>query len=250
MNFAVLSPAEGRRQRVALMRDIRREEKRKIRAHLGDLRQQIRETRAQRKAALAEAKQRCRNERLAARERARATRERVLQELRATLLAERFGARQACAVRMAQARSINDRIHRTRAELEAERAHQADMRRIERGHRQRTKEVHRASARERRSESDDAVLQNLPPEYHALWNRVKGSIRGSDRKSRTEAFLEYAEAHPAEWLEGIETKTDAVIRELETRHSEMHRSLREPHPPVEEPMDAAPESYEGAFAGL
>ena len=52
--------------------------------------------------------------------------------------------------------------------------------------------------RERRSESDDEVLYNIPPELVPTWEHVKRGIRGNDRKSRTEAFLEWVELHPSE----------------------------------------------------
>jgi hypothetical protein len=151
----------------------------------------------------------------------------VLQELRKALLAERFQARQTCSARMSEARGISERIHRTRAELEAERSFQRDMRRIERGNRQRAQQAHRATAAERRSESDDAVRANVPPEYLGLWEKVKGSIRGSDRMSRTEAFLHWIEEHPEEHFAAIDDKTDALIRELEARERDASRAFQD-----------------------
>lgn len=49
-----------------------------------------------------------------------------------------------------------------------------------------------------RSESDDEVRQNIPPELLPTFEVVKRSIKAHDRKSRTEAFLEWVEAHPSE----------------------------------------------------
>jgi hypothetical protein len=63
-----------------LWREIEREERRKARAKLADLRLQIKQARARRKQALFEAKERCRTERIAARERARATRLRAQRD--------------------------------------------------------------------------------------------------------------------------------------------------------------------------
>lgn len=241
----LLSPAAGRRQLQALMREIAREERKKKRLHLLDLRQQIRAARAQRKEALATAKQTCRTERLAARERGRALRERVLQELREALAAERARARETCSVRLSEARGISDRIARVRAELEAERAFQREMRRIERANRQRAKEAHRTTAAERRSESDDAVRGAIPPELVPLWERVKRSIRGSDRESRLENFLRYAEENPHEVLEIMNDRTEEFIRELEERERHAHRALKEPAswPETFDVGDTAPESY-------
>ncbi|HEY2509958.1 MAG TPA: hypothetical protein VGI39_03855 [Polyangiaceae bacterium] len=66
---------------------------------------------------------------------------------------------------------------------------------------------------------------------------MKGSIRGTARESRLERFYRYAEEHPDEYLEAIEDKTEALIRDLERRqrepseastHPKRGRSPREP----------------------
>jgi len=217
------------------MRQIARDQRRQQREHLVDLRSQVRQARAERHAALVDAKTRCRNERRAVRERLQALRERVLQDLQETVAGERAAAKEACSIRQNEARRVSDRIKRVRAELEAERTFQRDMRRIERGNRQRTREAHRTTAAEHRSQSDDTVVGNIPPELVSLWERVKRSIRGSDQMSRTEAFLEYAESHPEEVLEAIEDRTDVLVRELEAREREAARTFRE----------APPESHAG-----
>ena len=56
----------------------------------------------------------------------------------------------------------------------------------------------RNATRERDSESDDAVRRDIPPELLSVFNKVRGNIKGSDRKSRSEAFLEWAEENPGE----------------------------------------------------
>jgi hypothetical protein len=236
MSAPLLSPAEGRRQRRELPQQIARDQRRQQREHREDLRAQVRQARAERHAALVDAKTRCRNERRAVRERLQALRERVLQDLQETVAGERAAAKETCSIRQNEARRVSDRIKRVRAELEAERTFQRDMRRIERANRQRTREAHRTTAAEHRAQSDDAVVGNIPPELVSLWERVKRSIRGSDRMSRTEAFLEYAESHPDEVLEAIEDRTDALVRELEMRERDAARSLRErPLPPENRP---------------
>jgi hypothetical protein len=49
-----------------------------------------------------------------------------------------------------------------------------------------------------RAETDQEVRDNIPPALVELFDRMRGSIRGSARQSRTEAFLEYVEEHPGE----------------------------------------------------
>ncbi len=177
------------------------------------------------------------------RERLQAIRERVLQDLRETVASERAAAKEACAIRQNEARRVTDRIKRVRAELEAERAYQRDMRRIEGANRQRTRQAHRTSAAERRSQSDDEVRANIPDDLVPLWERVKRTIRGSDRMSRTEAFLHYAEEHPREILQVLEDKTDALVRDMEARERQAARALRRPVSSGVRQDDAPPSSY-------
>jgi hypothetical protein len=213
-----------------LFRELERDRKKKAREKIASLAEQLREARRRRKLALREAKERCRAERLAARERARAMRLRVLEELREAMRAERLGARQACTVRLGEARGIKDSILRARAELQAEKRYEADLRRIERANRQRRKEAPRVTRIERQAESDDEVRSNIPPELVALFERVRRGIKASPRMSRTEAFLHYAEENPDDVLAAADDKTDALIRDLEAQHREARRSLRRPPP--------------------
>jgi hypothetical protein len=48
--------------------------------------------------------------------------------------------------------------------------------------------------------------------------------------SRTEAFHKYVEENPHEYLEAMEDKTQAMIRDLESQHREAKRSLRRGSP--------------------
>jgi hypothetical protein len=213
-----------------LFRELERDRKKKAREKIANLAEQLSDARRRRRLALREAKERCRAERIAARERARAMRLRVLEELREAMRAERLGARQACTLRLGEARGIKDSILRARAELEAEKKYEADLRRIERGNRQRRKDAPRVTRIERQAESDDEVRSNIPPELVALFERVKRGIKASPRMSRTEAFLHYAEENPDDVLAATDDKTDALIRELEAQHREARRSLRRPPP--------------------
>ena len=151
---------------------------------------------------------------------------RVLEELREAMRAERLGARQACTVRLGEARGIKDAILRARAELQAEKKYEADLRRIDRANRKRRSEAPRVTRIERQAESDDEVRGNIPPELGALFERVKRSIKASPRMSRTEALLKYAEEHPDEVLVAIDDKADALIRELEAQELQARRELR------------------------
>ena len=193
----MLSRGEGRKQRQAIQREIALAHRRAARAKLAELREAIKDARKQRTFAAREAKARCRDERVALRARQKIERRRALEELRERLKLERQGARAACAHRRQAARDLASSVERARAELLAERSFRADLRRIEHGNRARRREVTKGHAKERRSESDDEVRQNIPPELHRLFEKVRRAIKGSTRETRTEAFLRYAEEHPA-----------------------------------------------------
>jgi hypothetical protein len=200
-----------------LFREIEREHRRKAREKLADLRAQIRSARMQRRTAIKNAKERCRSERLAARERARALRIRGLAELREAARLERQAARDVCLLSKNEARK-KDEIERRRGELAAEAKYQADMRRIERSNKSRRREHPHVTYIERRAESDDTVRANISPDLVPLFERVKRGIKSTPRASRTEIFLKYAEEHPDEVLDVIEDKTDALIRDLEAHY--------------------------------
>lgn len=214
--------AKAKRERAELMKDIAKHERQKDRAHRRELEQQLREARAARKGQLTAARRRCIDARKGLRAKLKAQRERLLAELRAQAAAEMLAAREACDAGIAKAMELDTRAERARAILEEEKKYRAELRRLERHSRERSRELARPrTVAERRSESDDAVRVNLPPELLALWDRVKRSIRGDEYRSRTEAFLDYAAEHPGEVLESVEDRTDALVRELEERQARL-----------------------------
>lgn len=218
------SESVGRRARKRLLRDIDRDLKSKAKATLASLRAQLRAARVAHKHALADAVGRCRAHRLAVREKLQAERAHTLAELRAKGEAERAQARGACSLDKGKStKGSGSAVEGARVALAAERAHQEGLKRIERGNRARAKERPRATAAERRSESDDEVRQSVPPELVGLWERVKRSIKAGPRETRLENFLRYAEEHPDEYLASIDDKTEAVIRDLERQEEEAYK---------------------------
>jgi hypothetical protein len=190
---------------------------RRERAKVTTLGTKLRALHARQDEALKETAAHCRAERHALAEKRQA----ALVALREALRAERAAARRACASRKDQARArLTDDIDRARAELEAERKYQADLRRIERGHRATRLGAPGASRAERQSESDDEVRVNIPPELLPLFEKVRRAIKGSARESRTEAFMRYAEEHPREVLAILDDQADALVREMERRQGE------------------------------
>lgn len=204
-----ISPARARRERAALLKQIERDLRSKDRARLLALRQQIRAMIRARRDAVRRAIRECRE-----RKRAIPTQKQAAVMIRDA----KKSARASCDLELSAARRLSDPVERARAEHAAEAKHQRDLRRIERGLRAKP-ERPGVRAAERRSESDDEVRANIPPELATMFERVKRGIKGSDRKSRTEAFLEYVESHPDEQWEALEARTDDVIAELERRQA-------------------------------
>lgn len=205
-----MTPAQAKRERAHLMREIKREEKRKDRARVVGLRARVRELRSRRMRAIAQARIDCKRRRGEVP---------TLAQARELLRTARAEARATCAVQIAAAHQLKTEEGRARGEHAAELAHQRAMRRIERQAKERKREERPrlAKARTRGQESDDEVRHNIPPELVFLWERVKRQIKGSDRRTRTEAFLDYAHEHPDEELAALEDRTDAMIREHEAR---------------------------------
>ncbi|MGO8996052.1 MAG: hypothetical protein ACLQVI_22295 [Polyangiaceae bacterium] len=225
----MLTRKEAAKQRQALNRDIAQNHREKAAASLRSLREQLHAARTQRNEALAKARGHCRAERLTLREKAHARRQSALAELKDTYAKERAEAREVCVVRKAGVHSeARDPIERAKGNWDAERKYQADLRRIEQGNRDRHRAVHRSHADERRSESDDEVRGNIPPDYQALFDRVKRDMKGTSRESRTEVFLRYAEQHPDEILAALDDGSDRLIRELEEQRAKAERALRPP----------------------
>ena len=214
--------SSGRRARKLLQRDIDRSHKEKNRAKITKLDEQLEHARAAHQKALEGAAERCRALRKAVSEKNHAKRAQAFAELRAELRqegdAERAEARTSCSIDKDEVeRTTGAAVQDAREELAEERSYQRGLEQIERGNRARKRGTKRASAAEKRSESDDEVRQNIPPELVPLFERIKRSIRGGPRESRTEAFLKYVEEHPQEYLDAIEDRTEAMIREMESQ---------------------------------
>jgi len=84
---------------------------------------------------------------------------------------------------------------------------------------------------EREAESDDEVRRNLPPELVTVFNRVRRTIKGSPRKSRSEAFLDWAEENPDEIYalqeQSAEREVKRLVKEYE-REAAKHSRGRVP----------------------
>lgn len=85
----------------------------------------------------------------------------------------------------------------------------------------------RSTARERGQEDDDAVRSNLPPELRPVFDKVRRSIKASGKRSRTEAFLDWAEENPDEILSVQQATADRELKALLKQQREQGRTVRD-----------------------
>ena len=168
-----------------------------------------------------------RAERVALRERLRETRKTRFAEIREWERGERATARADWKRRRDEAKRDGDgELARARAELNAERAHEAEVRRIAREVRDKIA-VHAKGA-----QTDDDVRALVPAELIPFFEHVKQSVRGSEKASRAEAFLELAAERPDEVFAIVEPHMEEAIaktlhllaytKKLDTAYARIH----------------------------
>lgn len=186
------------------------------RAELVRLRLLLRGAKEARSRLLREARGMCRKARLSLREKLKAERLALLEKARAARRAER----QTCSARKAAAKRAGARaVDSAKSELiEAARAQKLQRRQA--GQRV------RRSAAEAISESDDAVLRDIPAELHVVWEKQKRRIKGHAKKSRAEAFLQWAEENPEEVIALQQADADREVARLVAEYSAMRKKSR------------------------
>ena len=198
-----------------------------LRAQLIEVRNQIKLARAEKKDRLSHARQTCRLAKRAHLDRARALRLELAQKLRAAILAERHAVKNVCLLDREAARKKGDEeVLSARQRAAAEARYQRELRSSERHAVQRQRARTLKTAKERRKESDGEVENNLPPELLAMWQRAKKGIKGSDRRSRTEEFLEYASENPDQVVESQQDDADRQVKELLAKEAELVRQMK------------------------
>lgn len=84
----------------------------------------------------------------------------------------------------------------------------------------------RATCAEKKAAVRSEVRKNLPAELVPVFNRMRRHIKGTARRSRTEAFLHWAEENPAEVVamqgDDIEREVSRLVKE----HDKQERKLR------------------------
>jgi len=75
-------------------------------------------------------------------------------------------------------------------------------------------------------ESDDSARRDIPAELQGVWDRVKGRFKSGGRRSRAEAFLEWAEENPHEVVELQSDTADREVARLVREHEAQSKKVR------------------------
>jgi hypothetical protein len=202
-------------ERKKLQRELSDHLREKDAAQLRLLRAQINHARVSRRGLLAAARTQCRVARVSLKERQADERQRLTLEHQA----QRELGRSVCQAGKADAKR-DGLEHGAKRTLKEERIYQRRIRAA-------GKPVKvRATARELAAEDDDAVRSNLPAELVPVFDAVRKKIKGNAKRSRTEAFLEWAEENPDEILAVQEAKAEQYLRELVKSQRDLGRSVR------------------------
>jgi hypothetical protein len=188
------------------------------RARLRLLRAQINAARVERRHLLAGARTQCREARGSLKEKQARERHDLVERQRL----ERAEERAACLSGVERAKVEGTAAERSAFTEYAEA--RALRRQLARTERKRSKQ--RTTKRERITEDDDEVRNNLPPELVPVFNLIAKKIKAGPRHSRTEAFLEWAEAHPEEIYAVQQVEADRKFQELLKEQREHGRAMR------------------------
>lgn len=185
-----------------LMREIEADRRKKVKRRLSDLRQLIRAARAVRRESLARIRLQCRT--------------------------ARVKLRSVCQMRAEKAKAegakhITERQRELAEEKSLDKLHKSTDERHRRGV-VRVGLTSQKKARERAQESDDEVRGNLDRGMVEVFNKVRRHIKGTDRKSRTEAFLEWAEENPSEVYVIQNQEAEKEIRKMVREHNRSARA--------------------------
>lgn len=205
--------------RKKLQRELAEDLREKDRAALGLLRARIKHARVERKGMLRVARQSCHTARAALKERQAVQRAEFVQAQRF----ERVLERTTCSTGKESAKAKGAEL-----ELEAQRTlkdERALQRQVRRAGKAPALKV-RSTARERTQEDDDAVRGNLPPELVPVFDKVSRKIKGTPKRTRTEAFLDWAEENPDEIIAVQQAVADKGLRELLKQQRELGRTVR------------------------
>jgi hypothetical protein len=157
---------------------------------------------------------------------ARAQRREAVKGVQVQCRVAREKLRTVCA-RRAQAAKLRGAEAVAARKREADEARETDklLKSADRRHRVGVVKA-RSSALERRQESDDEVIRNLPESLVGVFQKMRKHVKGGPRRTRTEAFLEWVEENPGEVyaMQGEQAERD--LAKLVAEHERATRLSR------------------------
>lgn len=228
------------RQRAAFLKQIAQTLRAKDREKLQALKAQIAEVKKRRRGALRLVVTKCRRAGRDLRAQVKSYREQERARINQEVERMREAARLTCHMRKEAVKDAAMKLEaKAKRTLQAERQLQRDLKTAEQYGRQKERAL-RVTAREQQAESDDRVRANIDPELLPVWEKVKRSIKGSPKMSRTEAFLHWVEENPG----------DAVAIQQDAADAELKRLLREQREAEREAKRRRARSYRPSKAEL
>lgn len=243
MNYRLERGQPSGGQRAGLLRDVAKALREKDREKLARLRAQVDEVRKRKRGALRDVRSQCRRARREVRERVRQYRESERQRINAEVGRMRDAAQLTCAMKQEAVRdAAAQESTKARRALAAERQLQRDLRSAEQWERQKLRRLPRVP-HEARSESDDRVRANIDPSLVPVFEKVKRSIKGNPRMSRTEAFLHWVEENPGDAVALQQAAADEEIKKLLREQREAERDARRRRKRAYKPSKAELDEY-------
>jgi len=158
---------------------------------------------------------------------ARVTRDEAIRSVRTDCALKRQELRQSCQLRGTRAKLRgNEEVTKRRGTLAEEKRYEKAIREGDKPSTLRKTTTRRTTARERGQESDDEVRSNLDPELVPVFNKIRKHIKGSPRKSRTEAFLQWVEENTGDVFAIMQHNADRELAKLLAEEERAHRELK------------------------
>ena len=213
-------------QRRQARAELERDRKKRDRAKLKKLRAHLRDAKKLKRLRLREVIQACAAARRRLRERRKELAARYRAELAGLQERERLASRRRCDGAKSKARAKGaDRVQRAAAALSAERRHQDTLRLWAKPNPLKQRGNRRG---ESLTESDSQVANNLPSDLLPVWRAMKSRIKGTPRRSRTEAFLEWVEEHKGEVQRILDKQIEADVAALVEQEAELRANIMRP----------------------
>lgn len=212
-----LAARQLRKTRAEMERELKARDKRRLK----ELREHLKQAKRDRQTKVRAVGARCRAQRKAITERAKRARVRLRESIERT----RQRAKGLCNVSRGEVREQTlQEIERAVQALTTEQREQAKLKAWTRPV---SCAVPRGRARERQQESDCEVAANIDDVgLRIVWDNVKHRIKAGARRTRTEAFLEWAAEHPADVIAIQERDAERAIEKLEREERLLSRELK------------------------